>query len=130
MANSSTAQTDLTTFIPDKVRRKIWEVLVYKVVIDTINTDLAVVAADANNFIGLVAVHGIPNGAGNQLFTNGSSGTTLAKLCLAANQGLDYRMGPPIIWSGKGKAFVFQSGVVLDSFLMTFIKWGEHMPSI
>lgn len=130
MANSSTLQTALTTFIPDKVRRKHYELLVYKVVIDTINTDISVVAADTDNFIGLVGIHGVPATAGNQIFTDGAAGTTLAKLSFAANQGLDYRVGPPIIWVGKGKAFVFQSGVILDSFLMTFVKWKELMPSL
>lgn len=128
MANSSTAQTDLTIFIPDKVRKSNIKILVYKVIIDTINTELEVVPADTLNHIGLVGIHGVPSGAGNQIFVNGVTGTELTKLGFAANQGLDYRLGPPIIWSGKNKNFSFKSGVVLDSFLMYFAKWSDLAP--
>lgn len=124
MANSATLLN--TTYIPGKRKQENVIVYNYSVIFDTVPGDLTVLAADPLMHIGLVAIHGIIGSASDLLFKE--TATQIAKLSLAANQALDYRMGPPILWTSKNKAFVMNSSVAHNNFFLSLVKWDTLMP--
>ena len=123
MANSSTLIS--TVEVPDKKIQVNRNIYTYKITIDG-GSDLTVVAADPDNYIGLVGWHGIPAGANNLVVKTGS--TLLALFAFGANQGLDYRLGPPLLWTNKNEALVMSCSAVHDSFIAEIVKWSSEMP--